>query len=128
MNSSPLRRVRGSQGRRGRAIHRLRTAGVVIAALALAATWTAGAAQSAVPGTVVAWGCGGGDNYGQCNVPSGLAGVIAIAANDGSSLALRSNGTVAAWGCASGNSGHAPCRAASRELPRSQPGAPTASR
>ena len=31
-------------------------------------------------GTVVAWGCGGGFDYGQCSVPNGLSDVTAIAA------------------------------------------------
>jgi hypothetical protein len=39
-------------------------------------------------GTVVAWGCGGGNDYGQCSVPSGLSGVTAIAAGDFHSLVL----------------------------------------
>ena len=33
-------------------------------------------------GTVVAWGCGGVFDSGQCSVPSGLAGVTAIAGGD----------------------------------------------
>jgi hypothetical protein len=56
-------------------------------------------------GTVVAWG----DNLaGECTVPPGLTGVIAIAAAGvyddwegrslGRSLALKSDGTVVAWG------------------------------
>lgn len=44
---------------------------------------------------VIAWG----DNRdGQCNVPLNLRDVIAIAAGQNYSLALRSDGTVAAWG------------------------------
>ncbi len=39
-------------------------------------------------GTVVAWGCGGGADFGQCSVPSGLSGVTAIAAGDFQSLAV----------------------------------------
>jgi hypothetical protein len=50
-------------------------------------------------GTVVAWGCGGGGNWGQCSVPSGLSGVTAIAAGYYHSLALKGDGTVVAWGC-----------------------------
>jgi len=42
--------------------------------------------------TVIAWGSNG---VGQTTVPSGLSGVIAIAAH---SLALKSDGTVIAWG------------------------------
>jgi len=44
---------------------------------------------------IVAWG----DNtYGQTSVPAGLNGVIAIAAGDAHSVALKSDGTVVAWG------------------------------
>jgi hypothetical protein len=50
-------------------------------------------------GMVVAWGCGGGANAGQCNVPSELSGVTAIAASEWHSLALKADGTVVAWGC-----------------------------
>ena len=46
-------------------------------------------------GTVVAWGY---DSSGQCNVPAGLAGVVALAGGFEHSLALRSDGTVVAWG------------------------------
>jgi hypothetical protein len=53
-------------------------------------------------GTVVAWGCGAPFSYGQCSVPSGLAGVTAIAAGYFHSLALKSDGTVVAWGCGFG--------------------------
>jgi hypothetical protein len=42
----------------------------------------AGAGRAATGGTVVAWGCGGGLDYGQCNVPDGLSGVTAVAAGD----------------------------------------------
>jgi hypothetical protein len=48
-------------------------------------------------GTVVTWGCG--FNYGECNVPSGLSGVTAIAAGHFHALALKNDGTVVAWGC-----------------------------
>jgi hypothetical protein len=47
-------------------------------------------------GTVVAWG--GTNEYGERNVPEGLAGVIAIAAGRDRSLALKADGTVVAWG------------------------------
>ena len=50
-------------------------------------------------GTVVAWGCAGTSNYAQCSVPSGLAGVTAIAADQVQSLALKGDGTVVSWGC-----------------------------
>lgn len=46
-------------------------------------------------GTVVAWGY---NAYGQTNVPSGLSGVVAVAAGWYHSLALREDGTVTAWG------------------------------
>jgi hypothetical protein len=46
-------------------------------------------------GTVVAWG----DNQsGQSTVPSGLRGVVAVAASYRHSLALKGDGTVVAWG------------------------------
>jgi hypothetical protein len=74
-------------------------------ALSIALLFSASAAQAAVPGTVVAWGCGGGENWGQCSVPSSLAGhVTAMAAgNSYHALALKDDGTVVAWGCGSGN-------------------------
>ncbi len=46
-------------------------------------------------GTVAAWGR---NIYHQCNVPSGLTDVVAIAAGRDHSLALKSDGTVVAWG------------------------------
>jgi subtilisin-like proprotein convertase family protein len=45
--------------------------------------------------TVVAWGENG---VGDCDVPSGLSGVVAIAAGEAHSLALKADGTVVAWG------------------------------
>jgi YD repeat-containing protein len=45
--------------------------------------------------TVVAWG---NNDYGQTDVPADLKNVIAVAAGDGQSLALRADGTVVAWG------------------------------
>jgi hypothetical protein len=39
-------------------------------------------------GTVVAWGCGSGSDFGLCSVPIGLSGVTAIAAGFDHSLAL----------------------------------------
>jgi hypothetical protein len=50
-------------------------------------------------GTVAAWGCDGGWDYGQCSVPVGLSGVTAIAAARVHSVAAKADGTVAAWGC-----------------------------
>ena len=63
-------------------------------------------------GSVLAWGCGGGNDYGQCTVPAGaLSGVIAIAAGAYHSLALKSDGSVLAWGCGGGaTSASARCR------------------
>ncbi|MDA3910737.1 MAG: hypothetical protein PF448_05210, partial [Bacteroidales bacterium] len=46
-------------------------------------------------GMITAWGY---NFYGQCNIPVDLINVIALAAGDGHSLALRSDGTVTAWG------------------------------
>ena len=62
----------------------------------------AGTAQSLAlrrDGSVVAWGCAGTANFGQCDVPAGLGGVTAIAAGTGFNLALKGDGTVVAWGC-----------------------------
>jgi alpha-tubulin suppressor-like RCC1 family protein len=44
---------------------------------------------------IAAWGDNG---YGQTDVPVGLSNVVAVAAGDTYSLALRADGTVAAWG------------------------------
>jgi hypothetical protein len=53
-------------------------------------------------GSVLAWGCGGGLDFGQCAVPAAAgSGVVAIAAGSGHSLVLKSNGSVLAWGCGS---------------------------
>jgi hypothetical protein len=70
-------------------------AGVVTAT---AAGWVDSLALK-MDGTVAAWGCGSGPDYGQCSVPSGLSGVTAIAAGSAHSLALKNDGTVVAWGC-----------------------------
>jgi len=48
-----------------------------------------------IRGQVVAWGS---NKSGQCNVPAGLANVVAVAAGRGHSMALRADGTVVAWG------------------------------
>ncbi len=44
---------------------------------------------------VIAWGQ---TDAGQCNVPAGLSNVVAVAAGDRHSLALRSDGTIVGWG------------------------------
>lgn len=46
-------------------------------------------------GAVTAWGYNG---WSQTNVPTGLGGVVSVAAGTYHSLALRSDGTVVAWG------------------------------
>ena len=58
-----------------------------------------GAVQATTTRTAVAWGCGRGQDFGQCSVPSGLANVTAISAGDFHNLALEGDGTVVAWGC-----------------------------
>ena len=72
-----------------------------LAVLSLALAVAPGAAREMSVGTVVAWGCGGGNDAGQCTVPAGLSGVTAIAAGVYHSLAVKSDGTVVAWGCGS---------------------------
>ena len=74
----------------------------VLAVLGVGLPFAPGAAQATVTGTVVAWGCGLSDDFGQCSVPSGLSGVTAIAAGYSQSLALKGDGTVVAWGCFDG--------------------------
>ena len=46
-------------------------------------------------GTVVAWGHNGS---GRTTVPAGLSGVVAIAAGESHTVALKQDGTVVAWG------------------------------
>src|SRR5205085_732043 len=74
----------------------------MLAVLGVLLLFPAGAARATTTGTVVAWGCGTGTDGGQCDVPSGLSGVTAIAAGNQHSLALKSDGTVVAWGCGGG--------------------------
>jgi len=50
---------------------------------------------SAQTSYVEAWGY---NDFGQCNVPAGLTDVLAVAAGDDFSLALKSDHTVVAWG------------------------------
>jgi hypothetical protein len=56
-------------------------------------------------GTVVAWGCANGYDYGLCTVSAGLSNVTAIAAAPYHNLALKSDGTVVAWGCGTADYG-----------------------
>jgi alpha-tubulin suppressor-like RCC1 family protein len=53
-------------------------------------------------GTLIAWG---NNSFGQCNIPSGLTKVVAIAEGYAHRLALKNNGTVVAWGAGTNNSG-----------------------
>ncbi len=46
-------------------------------------------------GSLLSWGL---NNAGQTNVPAGLTNVVAVAAGQNHSLALRDDGTVVAWG------------------------------
>jgi len=76
----------------------LRSCLLVLAAGALAVPLSAVAGGS--PGSVIAWGCGGGLDSGQCSVPAAATtGVVAIAAGESHSLALKRDGSVVAWGC-----------------------------
>ncbi|MDB6134229.1 MAG: hypothetical protein JWM59_2472, partial [Verrucomicrobiales bacterium] len=58
-----------------------------------AGAWHALALKS--DGTVTAWG---GNFYGECQVPAGLAGVVEVATGANYSLALKSDRTLAVWG------------------------------
>lgn len=49
----------------------------------------------AAPGAVVAWGANGN---GQTTIPAGLTDVVAVAAGQSHSLALKRDGTLVAWG------------------------------
>ena len=85
--------------RRPRLPHRL----CALVVLSLGMLFSVGTAQAVAPGTVIAWGCGGGADFGQCTVPpEATSGVTAIAAGDYHSLALKQDGSVVAWGCGSG--------------------------
>jgi hypothetical protein len=74
---------------------------VCVLGLAVGLVVTQPAAATLPPaGRVVAWGCGGTGNYGQCVVPTSVSnGVTAIAGGLGHSLALKRDGSVVAWGC-----------------------------
>jgi hypothetical protein len=77
-----------------------------LAVLSLTALSSAGLAQAIPAKRVVAWGCGGDANWGQCDIPRGLSGAVtAVAAGRVQSLALKADGTVVAWGCRSNDSG-----------------------
>jgi PASTA domain/Regulator of chromosome condensation (RCC1) repeat len=53
-----------------------------------------------VGGSVIfTWGCDSGLDFGQCGPQLGLSDVVAVAAGDAHSLALKKDGTVLAWGC-----------------------------
>jgi alpha-tubulin suppressor-like RCC1 family protein len=81
---------------------------IAVLSLGLLVPGGTGHARATASGTVVAWGCiGQYADFGQCNVPSGLSGVTAIAAGPGNGLALKSDGTVVAWGC--NGTGAGPC-------------------
>jgi alpha-tubulin suppressor-like RCC1 family protein len=68
---------------------------LVTNALGAATSSVAQLTLSAPVSSVIAWGY---DSDGQTNVPAGLTDVVAVAAGDYHSLALRRNGTVVAWG------------------------------
>jgi alpha-tubulin suppressor-like RCC1 family protein len=75
----------------------------VLTVLGLAVLLPGSGAATTPAGMVVAWGCGGGANFGQCNVPAAAeSGVAAIAVGDYHSLALKQDGSVIAWGCGGG--------------------------
>jgi hypothetical protein len=82
-------------------LNRFILVGTLLAVLVSPVVQTAHAADGGT-GTVVAWGCQNGFDYGQCAVPAGLSGVAAIAAGYAHSLTLKSDGTVVAWGCQNG--------------------------
>ncbi|NTU85465.1 MAG: hypothetical protein HGA45_39945 [Chloroflexales bacterium] len=65
------------------------------AATAIGGRTTPPANRRAPVGSVVAWGY---NNDGQATVPTGLSGVVQVAAGWYYNLALKSDGTVVAWG------------------------------
>ncbi len=64
-----------------------------LAVLSAGLLFAPGAAQAATAGTVVAWGCGNGGDLGQCDVPSGLSGVTAVAGGEARALLARDSPT-----------------------------------
>ena len=58
-------------------------------------TWTIRFVSTPMPGMVVAWG---ENNNGECDYPTNLTNVSAIAAGGFHSLAAKDDGTVVAWG------------------------------
>jgi hypothetical protein len=73
-----------------------------VVVLGFALLLTASAVQAAPTLRPVAWGCAADNDYGQCNVPTSLPDVTAVAAGATRGLALEGNGTVVAWGCGGG--------------------------
>jgi hypothetical protein len=69
-----------------------------LALLGLAVLVAGSAARAAAGGTLVAWGCGEGNDWGQCAV-SDLSDVTAVAGGYAHTLVLRGDGTVVARGC-----------------------------
>jgi uncharacterized repeat protein (TIGR01451 family) len=66
--------------------------------------------QPVISGGVLAWGCSGAADFGQCTVPAeASSGVTAIAANERHSLAMKSDGRVLAWGCTGGGNDYGQC-------------------
>ena len=49
-------------------------------------------------GSIVAWGCHGDADFGQCNVPLPNAGFQAIAAGRAHSVGLKIDGSIVVWG------------------------------
>src|SRR4051812_22825410 len=93
---------RDSLGRTAYAARMKRLAGIGLLAVLLAAAQVlflpvgrSAQATGTTGGSVVGWG---DNSYGQASPPAGLTGVIAIAAGQVHSLALKSDGTVVGWG------------------------------
>jgi hypothetical protein len=95
-----VRRLQGFAGKRSTPGWRALSV-CALALLGVGLSVVPGAARETAGGTVVAWGCRTGTDFGQCSVPAGLSGVTAIAAGTYHSVALKSDGSVVAWGCQS---------------------------